>query len=110
MKHSEGVLYAQTVGSLDLEDVVKGGGNMVGNKREVYEYVMRDHRKIVQYGVTRNPDSRPSDHIRDGKRFSKITYDSHPRTWKSAKREETRRIQTYQKTHNNKKPRYNKIC
>lgn len=83
---------------------------MPKNKREVYGYAMRRHRKIVQYGVTKNPDSRPSDHINDGKRFTSITYDSHPRTWKNAKKEETRRIQTYQKNHNGRKPRYNKIC
>lgn len=110
MKRSEGVLYAQTVGSPDLEGGVKGGGNVAGNKRKVYGYVMRDHRKIVQYGITKNPNSRPNDHIRQGRRFTSVIYDSHPRSWESAKREESRRIQTYQKTHSGKKPRYNKIC
>jgi hypothetical protein len=78
-------------------------------KRDTYLYAMRDHYKVVQYGMTKNPDVREFDHRRDGKRFTNITFDMQPRTRDNAKTEETRRINTYKSTHNGRKPRYNKI-
>ena len=70
---------------------------------------MRDGRKIVQQGITDNPDRRYIEHVNSRKRFTSIIVDPYPRTKENAKKEETRRIDTYASNHKGRKPRYNKI-
>jgi predicted GIY-YIG superfamily endonuclease len=106
MKHLGGISYAQTAAS---QAAVEEGGEKIA-KRNTYLYTIRERRKIVQYGITDNPDRRAIEHNGSRKRFTSIIVDPYPRTRESAKNEETRRIQTYQKTHKGRKPRYNKIC
>ncbi len=104
MKPLEAILFAQIVVSQGL--VEEEGGEII--KRDTYGYKMWHKGKIVQHGITKNPEDRPSDHSRDNKRFTSISFDKYPRTWDGAKAEETRRIQEYEKSHG-KKPRHNKI-
>ncbi len=86
----------------EVEKVVK----MV--KRDKYLYTIRNKGKVVKFGISNDPDRRAIELENERLRFTSIKVDTHPRTWDSAKSEETRRIRTYE-SNQGKKPRYNKI-
>lgn len=42
-------------------------------QRDTYNYTLRDGRKVVQFGITNDPERRIVQHERDGKRFTTVT-------------------------------------
>jgi len=76
--------------------------------RDTRRYVLRDGRQIVQFGVTSGPLDR-EEHLRDGKRFTSMTVVGPAVTRDTALNWERGRIEGYQRTHEGKRPRYNKV-
>jgi predicted GIY-YIG superfamily endonuclease len=77
--------------------------------RDTHRYVLRDGRKVVQYGISNDPEARAYEHSGDRKRFTSVTVVGPPVTRESALDWETDRIETYQRSHSGRKPRYNKV-
>lgn len=77
--------------------------------RDTYRYVLRDARRIVQYGITDDPDARASEHEQGGKRFTSMTVVGPAVTRDSALDWERERIEVYQQSHIGRMPRYNKV-
>lgn len=77
--------------------------------RDTHRYILRDGRKIVQFGITNAPPDRAEEHARDGKRFTSMTVVGPAVTRDSALDWERDRIETYQENHDGKRPRYNKV-
>jgi len=77
--------------------------------RDTYRYVLRDGRRIVQYGITNDPEGRAGEHDGDGKRFTSMTIVGPAVTRDSALDWEREHIEGYQASHNGRRPRYNKI-
>ena len=94
---------------------------MKTNKREWYNYILRDNGVVVYFGITKNPPDNEKEfygvtgykrvwgHLRNGKIFTSFTIDKCPRTREPAKELETERIRQYARSHNGKYPKYNKI-
>ena len=76
-------------------------------RRDTYNYTLRDGRKVVQFGITNNPERRIDEHERDGKRFTSVTIDF-PCSRETALELERQAIETY-KQNQGKRPRYNKV-
>jgi predicted GIY-YIG superfamily endonuclease len=77
--------------------------------RDTYRYVLRDGRKVVQFGISDDPEARVQEHRGDGKRFKTMTVVGPAVTRDSALDWERDRIETYRRSHNGRMPRYNKI-
>jgi hypothetical protein len=77
--------------------------------RDTHRYVLRDGRKVVQYGISNGPEERLQEHLGDGKRLTSMTVVGPAVTRDSALDWERDRIETYQLSHNGKRPRYNKV-
>lgn len=75
--------------------------------RDTYRYVLRDHRNVVQYGVTSDPEVRETEH--SDKRFTAMTVVGPAVTRESALLWERKRIEEYARAHGGKRPRYNKM-
>jgi hypothetical protein len=76
--------------------------------RDTFRYVLRNGRKIVQFGISNGPEDRISEHIRAGKRFTSMAIVGPRVTRESARDWERCRIDTYHLTHG-RRPRYNKV-
>jgi predicted GIY-YIG superfamily endonuclease len=77
--------------------------------RNTYRYILREGRKIVQFGITNGPLDRVNEHAADGKRFTSMTIVGPSVSRGTALDWERGRIETYQASHNGRRPRYNKI-
>ena len=75
-------------------------------KRNTYPYVLKDRRKIVYIGITKDPKRREQEHKDEGKRFSRMVV-GYPSSKETALKEEEKRIKRYKRGHGGKKPRYN---
>ena len=78
-------------------------------ERDTYRYVLRDGRKVVQYGISNGPEDRIREHASDGKRFTTMTVVGPVVTRESALDWERNRIEAYRRSHSGRMPRYNKI-
>ena len=81
----------------------------VMNSRTTHRYILRDGRQIVQFGITNGAVERAQEHLRDRKRFTTMTVVGPAVTRDTAVDWERGRIETYQRTHDGKRPRYNKM-
>jgi hypothetical protein len=77
--------------------------------RDTHRYVLRDGHELVQFGITNGPVDRAQEHVRGNKRFTTMTIVGPAITRSSALDWERDRIETYQRTHGGKRPRYNKM-
>ncbi len=77
--------------------------------RDTYRYVLREGRKVVQYGISNGPEDRLQEHVGDGKRFTSMTVVGPAVTRDSALDWERHRIEMYQQSHSGRMPRYNKV-
>lgn len=88
------------------------GGDNLGKKKRVkqdhYNYVLRDGRIIVKYGMTSGPNRRLVEMENKGLRFTSMTTDPVAVSKKTAREREKKRIKMYQRSHEGGKPRYNK--
>lgn len=81
----------------------------MANERDTYVYRLKQGRKVVYIGTSKNPDRRESEHAAN-KQFDSMVVARYPRTAKGAKQEEARQLATYRKGHEGQNPFYNKDC
>lgn len=79
----------------------------MSNKRNYHRYELWDQGKIVQYGITNDPERRESEHENDGKRFSTFSTKGPAVTKTSAEEWEEQKLKDYRAHHHGKNPRYN---
>ena len=79
------------------------------SSRTTHRYILRDGHKIVQFGITNGALDRAQEHLRDLKKFTTMTVVGPAVTRDNALDWERERIETYQRTHDGKRPRYNKM-
>ena len=77
-------------------------------KRDTVTYVLKEGNKVVYIGTTKNPERRKEQHRQEGKKFSQLKKTSLKMTEDGAKKKEQQDLQSYRKTHQEKKPKYNK--
>lgn len=77
--------------------------------RNTHRYVLRDGREIVQFGISNGCLDRVQEHLRSGKRFTTMAVVGPAVTRDSALDWERDRIENYQRGHDGKRPRYNKL-
>jgi predicted GIY-YIG superfamily endonuclease len=84
------------------------GDNLVKKraKRNTYPYVLKDRKKVVYIGITKNPERREQEHREEGKKFSSMNLDF-PCSEKTALEREQEKIESYKRSHKGKKPKYN---
>lgn len=76
-------------------------------RRTTSNYDLKQGKKIVYRGISKNPKGRATAHKRSGKRFSHVVV--HPKVSRStALKREKKGIATYKSNHRGKKPKYNK--
>jgi len=85
------------------------GWGLLMISRSTHRYILRDGRRIVQFGITNGAVDRAQEHLRDRKRFTTMTVVGPAVTRDAALDWERERIETYQRTHDGKRPRYNKM-
>ena len=78
------------------------------NNRDYYNYVLRDSKTIVYFGITIDPERRLKEHDTDGKNFSHMIVSTPIVTKETAKKREEEKLKTYRDGHNGKNPKYNK--
>lgn len=101
------VKYA-ILGALRDDDYKKGAIKVSGKKiRDTVTYELRDGRKAVYRGITSDPERRAATHLADGKKFTKMVVTSSRMTRKGAARKEAKLLETYQRNHGGKLPKYN---
>ncbi len=77
-------------------------------KRDTFRYKLVDKGKIVQYGITDDPERRREEHKGDGKQFDSMRIVRPAVTEKSAEKWEEERLEDYRGNHQGRNPRYNK--
>ncbi len=78
------------------------------SKRNYNRYNLRDGRKIVYKGITKNSEQRLEQHKDSGKRFTNIQIVGSQVTKNSAERWEEESLRQYRYNHKGKNPKYNK--
>lgn len=78
------------------------------SKRDTNRYKLTQDGKVLQYGVTDNPERRKQEHKEDGKQFSRMEVVGPKVTRETAERWEEERLASYRKSHRGRNPRYNK--
>ena len=86
---------------------MKKDGKM-NNKRNCFRYKLWDPGKIVQFGITNDPERRKEEHKDEGKRFSTFSIEGPAVTKNSAEEWEEQKLKSYRAHHYGKNPRYNK--
>lgn len=79
----------------------------MSKKRNYYRYKLWDQGKIVQYGITNDPERREAEHKDEGKRFSTFSKEGPAVTKDSAEEWEEQKLKSYREHHRGKNPRYN---
>jgi predicted GIY-YIG superfamily endonuclease len=87
----------------------EAGASLIVTSRNSHRYILRDGRETVQFGITNGAVDRAQEHLRDGKRFTTMTVVGPAVTRDTALDWERARIETYQRTHDCRRPRYNKM-
>lgn len=85
----------------------KVGVTSIKTKRDTHVYTLRHKRKVVYFGITRDPENRLKAHQRSGKIFTSASF-SAKCTRKSALKREKEAIKRYKDNHG-RMPKYNKI-
>lgn len=75
--------------------------------RNHYRYELRDHRKIVYFGITNDPERRKEEHANDGVPFTTMNVVGPAITKQAAERWEEDRLASYRRSHGGRNPRYN---
>lgn len=81
---------------------------LTSTKRDTVNYTLYQGNKIVYHGITNDLDRRVAEHKDSGKDFSRCDC-SVKRTRESALQHETEDLERYQRNHDGKLPKYNRI-
>lgn len=86
----------------------KGGDELVKKRarRNTYPYVLKDGKKVVYIGITKDPKRREQEHKSEGKRFSQMIT-KFPCGEETARKREEEMLKSYKRSHGGKKPRDN---
>ena len=88
------------------------GGDNLGKKKRVkqnyYNYTLRDGRFVVKHGITNDPNRRAVEMENKGLKFKSMVIDPVAVSEETARKREKERVESYQKSHNGRKPKYNK--
>ena len=76
-------------------------------KRDTYNYSLKDGSTTIYIGATNDPERRKSEHKNSGKRFSSMRLQGGAKTKKSALKTEQESLKKYEKS-KGKPPKYNK--
>jgi hypothetical protein len=77
-------------------------------KREYWNYTLRDGKYIVKHGITKNPGRRLQELETEDLNFTSMVLDRVSVSENTARQREQERIESYQRSHKGKKPKYNK--
>ena len=80
----------------------------MSSKRDHHKYQLKQGNKIVYVGVTNDPERRENEHSLEGKKFTNMQTVGRVVTKDTALEWEQEKIDSYRKSHNGRKPRYNK--
>lgn len=80
----------------------------MSNKRDTYNYNLKDGKKVVYKGTTNDLEKRAQEHEATGKKFTHIQKVGRAKTEKSAGVEEAKQLASYRNNHGGKNPKYNK--
>ncbi len=75
--------------------------------RNYHRYELRDHGKIVYFGITDDPERREEEHKDEGKRFTTMNVVGPAVIKNSAEKWEEDRLEGYRENHGGRNPRYN---
>jgi len=78
------------------------------NKRETFNYNLKQGKKVVYKGTTNNLEKRATEHKNSGKKFDKIEKVGRIKTESGARTTEAQQLATYRKNHRGNNPIYNK--
>ena len=70
-------------------------------------YELRNGMEVVYRGTTTDPECREAEHLREGKKFTKLVVTSRRMTKEGAAKKETESLATYRRNHGGKNPKYN---
>lgn len=76
--------------------------------RDHYRYELRDRRKKVYIGITKDPERRMAEHLNEGKSFSKMVLVGPRVTENSARDWEQSSLDSFRRGHGGRNPRHNK--
>ncbi len=71
-------------------------------------YALKKDGKTVYIGETNDIVRRTKEHIRDGKNFDEVEYDTWPTSKSTSQDRETQQLEDFRDTHKGKNPKYNK--
>ena len=77
-------------------------------KRNYRNYTLRDGRKTVKHGITNDPDRRLQEIENEGLKFTSMILDPVSVSEQTARQREQERVESHQRSHKGKKPKYNK--
>ena len=77
-------------------------------KRNTVTYDLKQGKKVVYKGTTKNPDRREEEHREERKKFSHLKVTSRQMTKEGAKKKEQEDLKIYRQNHKGKNPKYNK--
>lgn len=80
----------------------------MAKKREIFNYNLKEGKKVVYKGITNDLDKRARQHEADGKDFTHIQKVGRLKTEAGASKEEAAQLATYRKNNNGNNPKYNK--
>ena len=75
-------------------------------KRNTYPYELKDGKKVVYIGKTKDPERREQEHRYEGKKFTSMNLDF-PCSEETALKREQQKIESHKRSHKGKKPKYN---
>jgi len=79
----------------------------MAKKRDTYNYNLKDGKKVVYKGKTKDLEKRASEHKKEGKKFTHIQKVGNAKTDSGAKKEEESQLKTYRSNNSGKNPKYN---
>jgi predicted GIY-YIG superfamily endonuclease len=78
------------------------------NKRDCYNYELKQGKKTVYKGISNDPERRAKEHEGEGKKFSHMKVSGPAVIRTTAKKREEDGLKTYRDGHSGKGPKYNK--
>lgn len=80
----------------------------MAKSRDTFTYDLKVGNKVVYRGTTNNAERREREHREDGVRFDKLVKTSVSMTKEGAKKQESKNLETYRRSHGGRNPKYNK--
>lgn len=79
----------------------------MAKNRNYYRYELKQHRKVVYRGITKDPERREMEHRNEGKRFTHMKIVGPAVTKEAAEEWEEKSLESFRKSHGGRNPKYN---